>query len=298
MLKKQIKEMLKLFFTLLFINCYSQEKYEYFGTVKLNGNNKTVISYRLVFVENKGIVKGYSVTDLGGNNETKNAVSGSYNKKTKELNFKEESILYTKSTFTEDMFCFIHFSGKVKLVENNSKLEGDFKGLYKNKKKCIDGTLMLIGSVKLYKLLDKMNNVIQKSKRVDPVIKEKVNPKNILDSLKVNNLLKDQNLNVFTKFNDLQLEIWDAKQEDGDIINLYNNDKLILSNYEIVNKKKKIIVNLDNGNNVFKIVAVSEGELKPNTAMIQLSDKDRTFELMSNLKKGESASITIIKNND
>ena len=298
MLKKQIKEMLKLFFTLLFINCYSQEKYEYFGTVKLNGNNKTVISYRLVFVENKGIVKGYSVTDLGGNNETKNAVSGSYNKKTKELNFKEESILYTKSTFTEDMFCFIHFSGKVKLVENNSKLEGDFKGLYKNKKKCIDGTLTLMGSAKLYKLLDKMNNAIQKSKRVDPVIKEKVNPKNILDSLKVNNLLKGQNLNVFTKFNDLQLEIWDAKQEDGDIINLYNNDKLILSNYEIVNKKKKIIVNLDNGNNVFKIVAVSEGELKPNTAMIQLSDKDRTFELMSNLKKGESASITIIKNND
>ena len=111
-------------------------------------------------------------------------------------------------------------------------------------------------------------------------------------------MVKDQNLNVFTKFNDLQLEIWDAKQEDGDIINLYNNDKLILSNFEIVNKKKKITVNLDNGNNVFKIVAVSEGELKPNTAMIQLSDKDRTFELMSNLKKGESASITIIKIND
>lgn len=295
MLKKLIREMLKLFIILLFINCYSQEKYEYFGTVKLTGINKSVITYRLVFVENKGSVKGYSVTDLGGDNETKNAVSGYYNKKTKELNFKEESILYTKSTFTEDMFCFINFSGKVKLFENNSKLEGNFKGLYKNKKKCIDGSLTLIGSLKLYKLLDKMNNVIQKSKKVDPVVKEKLNPKNILDSLKVNNLLKDQNLNIFTKFNDLELEIWDAKQEDGDIINLYNNDKLILSNFEIVNKKKKITVNLDSGNNVFKIVAVSEGDLKPNTAMIQLSDKDRTFELMSNLKKGESASITIIK---
>ena len=46
--------------------------------------------------------------------------------------------------------------------------------------------------------------------------------------------------NNFHPFNvfSLELEIWDAKQEDGDIINLYNNDKLILSNFEIVNKKK------------------------------------------------------------
>ena len=120
----------------------------------------------------------------------------------------------------------------------------------------------------------------------------------MLDSLKVNNLIKDQNLNVFTKFNVLELEIWDAKKEDGDVINLFNNDKLILSNFIIVNKRKKIIVNLDNGKNVFRIVAVSEGEMKPNTAMIQLVDKERTFELMSNLKKGESASITIIKVNE
>jgi hypothetical protein len=295
MLNKPIKKMLKLFFALLFINCYSQEKYEYFGTVKLNGSDKSVITYRLVFLENNGSVKGYSVTDLGGNNETKNAISGSYNKKTKELIFKEESILYTKSTFKDDMFCFINFSGKVKLVENSSKLEGNFRGLYKNKKKCIDGTLMLIGSVKLYKLLDKMNNAIQKSKKVDPVIKEKVNPKNILDSLKVNNLLKDQNLNIFVKSSSLELEIWDAKKEDGDMINVYNNDKLVLSNYVILNKKKKIIVNIENGENVFKIEALNEGDMKPNTATIQLTDKERTFELMSNLKKGEKASITIIK---
>lgn len=296
MLNKLIKKMLKLFFTLLFINCYSQEKYEYFGTVKLNGSDKSVITYRLVFLENNGSVKGYSVTDLGGNNETKNAISGSYNKKTKELNFKEESILYTKSTFNEDMFCFINFSGKVKLFENSTKLDGNFNGLYKNKKKCIDGTLTLMGSAKLYKLLDKMNNAIQKSKRVDPVIKEKVNPKNILDSLKVNNLLKDQNLNIFVKSSSLELEIWDAKKEDGDMINVYNNDKLVLSNYVILNKKKKIIVNVENGKNVFNIEALNEGDMKPNTATIQLTDKERTFELISNLKKGEKASITIIKN--
>jgi hypothetical protein len=91
------------------------------------------------------------------------------------------------------------------------------------------------------------------------------------------------------------LEIWDSKDEDGDVINLYNNDKLILENYTILNKRKKITVNVEKGQNIFTIEATDEGSLKPNTAMIQLVDQDRTFELMSNLKKGEKASITINK---
>jgi hypothetical protein len=290
-----MKIFFKLFFILMFLNLYSQGKYEYFGMVKLNGAKKAVITYRLVFSESNGSIKGYSVTDLGGNNETKNLITGSYNKKTKVISFNEEEILYTKSTFSDDMFCFINFTGKVKLSEKNTKLDGDFSGMYKNKKKCIDGSLLLIGSTKLYKLLDNINNKIQKSKKVDPAKKQIVNPLVVLDSLKVNNLIKNQNLNVFTKFDVLELEIWDAKREDGDVINLYNNEKLILSNFVIVNKRKKIMVNIENGKNVFKIVAVNEGEMEPNTAMIQLIDKDRTFELMSNLKKGESTSITIIK---
>lgn len=286
------------FFIFVSLNIYSQEKYEYFGAVKLNGSDKTVISYRLVFSENSGSINGYSVTDLGGENETKNVITGTYNRKTKEIKFKEEMILYTKSKYSQDMFCFVNFSGKVKLVESNTKLEGDFKGLYKNNKKCIDGTLTLIGSNKLYKLLNKINNKIQKSSKVQEEVKQKVNPIAILDSLKVNNLVKGQNLHVFTKYDTMVLEIWDSKDEDGDVINLYNNDKLILENYYILNKKKKITVNVEKGQNVFTIEATDEGQLKPNTAMIQLLDQDRSFELMSNLRKGEKASITINKISD
>ena len=116
-----------------------------------------------------------------------------------------------------------------------------------------------------------------------------------MDSLKVNNLIKDQNLTVFTKFNTMELILWDSEVEDGDIINVYNNDVLVLKEYHLVNKKKKIIVNIEKGKNVFKIEAVSEGDLKPNTTTIQLIDSDRTFDLVSSLKKAENASITIMK---
>jgi hypothetical protein len=289
MLKKLI-----LFFLVISFKIFAQDKYEYFGALKLNGDDKTVISYRILFVENNGVLNGFSITDIGGKHETKNIISGSYNKKTKEINFREERILYTKSAFTAEAFCFVNFSGKVKLINDNSKLEGDFKGLYNNKQKCIDGTLLLIGSNKLYKLLGKINNKIQNSKRVDVITKKKANPLRILDSLKINNLLKGENLNVFVNSKSVEIEIWDAKIEDGDIIQLFQNDKLILDHYEVKNKKKKILVYLEKNQNVFKIEAVNEGDRSPNTAEINLIDGERNFELKSNLKKGESATITFI----
>lgn len=285
-----------IYFFLISSNLYSQTNYEYFGALKLNGNDASIITYRITFTEAKGVIKGYSITDIGGKHETKNVIEGFYNKKTKVLTFKELNVLYTKSPLNKDVFCFVNFSGKVKLINDNSKLEGDFKGLYKNNLKCIDGTLLLTGSNKLYKFLNKINTKIQTSKKIDAKTKEKVNPIAVFDSLKVNTLTKNQNLNVFVSTNELELEVWDAKIEDGDRIDLYQNGKKILDNYTVLNKKRKITIKLDADTNIFIIVALNEGERTLNTAMILIIDKERTFELETNLKKGENTSITVIKN--
>ena len=158
---KNVKYFLTLF-TLLTLTSYSQINYEFYGALKLNGNDKTIITYRLVFTEQNGKISGYSVTDLDGAHETKNSISGTYDKSKKQFSFQERDILYTKSKFDENSFCFVNFSGKIKLVENTSKLEGDFKGLFNNKTKCIDGTIALIGSNKIYNLVNKVNKNIQK----------------------------------------------------------------------------------------------------------------------------------------
>jgi len=292
------KPIMKSIFILTFLTfssiLFSQEKHEYFGVLKLNGDDKTIISYRLVFTEQNGVVNGFSVTDMGGDHETKNTIKGSYNTKTKEFSFKEEGVLYTKSPISNDMFCFINFTGKVKLINENSKVDGAFKGLFNNKQKCIDGTLGLVGSSKLYKTLAKVNKRIQKSSKIDNAVKAKANPLALLDSLKVNNLIKDQNLTMFVDNDKVALEIWDLGKQDGDVINVYQNNVLVLRNYTITNKKKIINVNLAK-TNVFKITAVNEGTISPNTAMLRLVDNDRTFEVQSHLKKDESAQITIMK---
>jgi hypothetical protein len=291
---KYLKYFLTLF-TLLTLNSYSQTNYEFYGALKLNGNDKTIITYRLVFTEQNGKISGYSVTDLDGVHETKNSISGSYDKSKKQFSFQERDILYTKSKFDENSFCFVNFTGKIKLVENTSKLEGAFKGLFNNKTKCIDGTMSLIGSNKIYNLVNKVNKKLQKSKKVDAKTKKEVNPVKLLDSLKINKLSKEQNLNVFWESNVLKLDIWDNGQEDGDIINIFHNNKLLLSEYLVTNKKKTINITLIGKNDVFKIVATNEGKIKPNTAKLELHDKNRSFELLATLNKDEEASITIIK---
>jgi hypothetical protein len=293
-----MKIFIKSLFLFLFISLtsYAQGGYEFFGAIKLNGNDKTLITYRIVFEENNGKISGYSITDLDGSHETKNTIEGTYDKKQKIVSFQEKDILYTKSAFAQSSFCFVNFSGKVKLVDSNSKIEGNFKGLYKNKTKCIDGTISLIGSTKIYNLVNKVNKKIQKSKKIDAQVKLNSNPIAILDSLKINKLSKDQNLNVFWESKKIKIEIFDAGKEDGDEINLYHNGELILKNFKVKNEKKVLIIPLDMSiKNEFKILAINEGTILPNTAKIILVDDKRTFELLTSFKKNEAAFITLIK---
>lgn len=293
-----MKKIFLIIFVIFYSLSYSQNKFEFIGVLKLNGNNKSLISYRLVLNLNNKILKGFSITDFGGSFETKNTISGTYNKISNMLTFKEDDILYTKSKYSQDSFCFINFSGKIKLTGEDNKLEGKFNGLYLNKKKCIDGELTLVNAKKAYGNLTKLNKKIKKIKKIDEATKKRIDPINIMDSLKVNNLSKNENLNVFVKSEKVIIEIWDAKIEDGDIIKLYQNNKLLLDNFEVLNKKKRITINLNKEENIFRIEAVSEGDKLLNTAEIKITDGEREFELKSNLKKGESNSITIIKRND
>ncbi len=141
-----------------------------------------------------------------------------------------------------------------------------------------------------------MNKKIQKSKKIDDQIKIKSNPLAILDSLKINKLSKDQNLNVFWESKEIKIEIFDSGKEDGDVISLFHNGNIILENYKVKNEKKVLSIQLDTSiPNEFKISAINEGTIIPNTAKIILIDEKRTFELLTSFKKNESASITLIK---
>ncbi|MCF6295721.1 MAG: hypothetical protein L3J25_08525 [Flavobacteriaceae bacterium] len=253
------------------------------------------MSYKIAFNVNKGNVKGYSITDLGGAHETKSELIGNYDSKNKILSFKEQGIIYTKSPITQDDFCFINFKSETFTLTKSKTLKGDFKGLFSDNTECINGKIEMVLAEKIAKRTEKISKKIMRAKRIDDSIKNRINPIKLLDTLNMNILRKDQILSVFTKSKKVDLVIYDGGKEDGDIIRIVINDKVVLDKFEIKNKEKVIPIFINEDKIRVKIVALTNGTISPNTMSVKIRDEEREIDVLSNLKKGESAQIDILK---
>lgn len=284
-----------LFFFLLFFKSFSQSKntYEFVGGLKLNGSDEQVVSYKITFNEEKGVIKGFSITDLGGEHETKNTIVGTYDKNKNLLFFKEDEIVYTKSSVKKSSFCYVNFNGKMNLKSSNPKIDNKFVGLYKNETKCISGTIQMVGTKKIIKLATKINTKIQKSKKIDSKIKESVNPLKKLDSLNINILKETENLQMFTKDKMIKFEISDPGVEDGDRITIYVSGKIILENYEVSKIKKIVEIPIVSKNTIIEVEAVNEGTMPPNTASVIIRDTNNELKTVTRLTKGKKTTISI-----
>lgn len=287
-----MKKLLVFAFLIMFSSVSFSQEYEFIGVLKFSATS--MISYRIVFVENNGKISGYSITDLQGDNETKNKIEGVYDAKTKKFSFSEKDIDYTKSKITQKDFCYVHFKGKLESLAMG-KIKGDFTGLFKNGAKCINGTVQLVSSEKANKRMQKFTKKIQKKKSLSEEVKQKANLNKMLDSLKVSTLKKDDIASVFFNANEIELEIWDAGKEDGDKVTVFVDNKPVLTNYEIKNISKTIKVTLKKGEALVKIVALNNGAVAPNTAKVKLKGAGKDVELITNIEKDNSTSIRIIK---
>lgn len=280
---------LVLFFFLFFNIGFAQE-FQFIGLIKFDKTN--IISYKLVLSKKNGKISGYSITDFQGENETKNKIIGDYNDKTQQLNFTEKDIIYTKSKIIQNDFCYLNFKGKVNLKE---KISGSFLSIFNDEQVCLKGTINLVSAEKAKKRMKKFDNKIQKSSVVSNENKKEINLEKFLDELKSDVLKKNELTSIYFNSDEIQLEIWDSSAEDGDEISIDLDNETILSHYKILNKKKYLKIKLDKEITVIKITANNVGEYPPNTAKINISNKEKTIELVSKLNLNEVTSLQIIK---
>ena len=119
--------------------------YELLGAIVLDESQ--IISYKVQFnLESNNYIQGYSYTDLEGENETKSYIRGYYNEKNNNIQFTESDILYTKSEFLPEEFCYVSFKGKFKGDSKKKMLDGKFVGIYDDKDTCATGRIKLIGT--------------------------------------------------------------------------------------------------------------------------------------------------------
>ena len=272
---------------------FSQNEYEYVGGVKLS--DSIIISYKIKFKETRGEVKGYSITDIGGEHETRSNVFGEYDVDNKILSFRETGIVYTKSPISQIDFCFLNTTIENFVFGKTKKVKADFIGLFSDNTECINGEILLNTLEKAEERAKKIVDKINKSKRVPDSLKQKLNEVNLMDNFKMNILKKDQTLSVFTNSNTIKINIYDGGKEDGDKITILVNNKIVLNTYEANKLKKFIDINIENRKTSIVIKANNEGDISPNTVVVEIDDGMNLIKALSNLKKNETTQIDFLK---
>ena len=258
----------------------SQTHSVYIGTIMSTNNNP--ISYRLDFTENNGIISGYSITNIGTNDETKSKIIGTYISSEKTLHIKETAILTTNSQEPLENFCFIEMKLEKKGIFGSKRIEGEFNGYFLNKKKCAIGRIIMIEEKKLRKIKKKIKKKITLNKA------ERVKEEEIL-------MKSGEKFTFNSERKKITLLIWDANKEDGDKIDILLNSVNILSNYETKNKARKIKIKLEDGKNIIEVKATNEGINPPNTSRIELIDGKTKYTVDVQLQLDKNITIEINK---
>ncbi|RCS27074.1 hypothetical protein DUT90_08145 [Polaribacter sp. WD7] len=288
-----------LFFSFLSFLCLQSQgtkafDYELLGALVLEDSQ--MMSYKIEF--NRGennFIQGYSFTDLDGINETKSYIRGYYNPKDDKIQFTESDILYTKSKFLPEEFCFVKFKGTFKGDSKKRLLEGNFVGIYNDKDTCATGKMKLVGIKFVEKKVRKIYKKIKKIKKIDSVVKAEIKPENYLKKFSETKMKSGEKVSVFVYSSKIKLEIWDYGIQDGDIVTIKQNEKVVLKNYKVARKKKQIDLNLQEGNNLIRIITEDSGALETNTTKLKIYDFRREYEVVANLEEGKSATINIVK---
>ena len=278
---------------LTFTTALQAQEYEFFGVIKLN--DTSFISYKVLFDRVNDSIQGYSLTDFAGKHETKSNIKGYYNEDENLLSFEEYDIVYTKSPVVQKDFCFVNFEGKVRNLDRVKAFSGDFKGLYADGTSCLDGMIIVNSGQEVKKRVEKIDKVVQRSRKFSDSIKKNIKVAKVLDTLTRNIIAKDENLNIFTRDQKIKLAIYDAGKEDGDVINLYVDDKPVLENYTVLHEIKYFEFDLENVETKIRVEAVSEGTSSPNTVRLEVEDSRNFVRTITNLKEGEHAQMTLVK---
>lgn len=260
------------------------------GSVSLKGTDQSY-PYKLQFTDSAGIIKGYSITDLRGPNETRSTITGTINKSNKEITFKETNIVSTKSTSPKEDFCFIHGRIKVSTVKGTKLLKGHFEGInYDGKTPCGKGDILLFSAADV---LDRLMGEMAKK----DTTKNKIIPRSTdVQPEKVYQITPGSNMELSCETDSIIIDVWDNTKIDGDIVSIQQNGKTILDHYMLRADMKEIIVKLEQAINTITVIAISEGLEPPNTARLKIRSGNTVYYVDATSTIGKPVSITLKRN--
>lgn len=297
--------MKQLFFNIIFLfifyPSYSQKakSHEFIGTLQLEGEN--MITFKVSFnVDLTGkIIDGVSVSDIYGNDRTSTVIKGTYDTIAGKISFYEVKNISTRAKSEPGDFCYIQVNNaRIKREKGKVMIIGSFKGKLPNGKSCGSGKIYLMNKDFLFKVGEKFMQS-ERFKKMDSTNAQREKINDYKEKNEVFKLTVGEELLLDWEGQELTIELWDGGNEDNDEIELYVNNKKVLDRLIINRNKKTLVVQLQPGVNVIKVLAMNEGTEKPctaNIAIINGEGVEPTY-LRTKLKVGEQAFIKLNVNN-
>lgn len=93
----------------------------------------------------------------------------------------------------------------------------------------------------------------------------------------------------------LEILVWDADKEDGDVVSLSFNGQWLLQNHAVTKVKKAVMVKIEPGKeNKLILYAESEGHMPPNTAAITFFDGQNTRNINLSSSKSTCGALRFV----
>lgn len=287
----------------------AQQEHQLSGYLGVEGGE--LFTFKLTFTVSGNTISGHSYTWLNEGSEVKASVSGTLDRATRSLTFKEDKILYNQGFKSNVTICLIESRLRYKKEGGSVMFTGPITSSDVTNVSCGRGTITFPDSEELRKLFSESQETAPA-----PVVKptaSKAPPKKpiriVYDTGTVAKPVQTPAVNVVDKITEgkdktykwqtdsLVLEVWDGGKIDGDVVTIVFNGKVILAGHAITAEKKRLVVPLPETSTVYdiRIRAVSEGNEPPNTANILLWDGLQSHPVIAYNKIGKEAVIKIVR---
>ncbi|MFN4122695.1 MAG: hypothetical protein ACK4GL_05245 [Flavobacteriales bacterium] len=141
-------------------------------------------------------------------------------------------------------------------------------------------------------VLKNFNPRIQGSRK-PAIIREKAKAEQSLEVINEKRKTRERRPFDFKKSR-VVLKVWDNSEIDGDTISLIFNNRLLLNEYGLVKKKKKLVVNLEPGENTITVIAHNLGRIPLNTAAVNLRSGFKTYHLVTSISLNHNEELKLI----
>ncbi len=296
--------MQKIFFILfLFITLQSHSQ-SVFGYWYGNANVKTNSSANNYLVElilnpEKNYVKGI-INYYFKNSYRSLQVQGNYSAANRQLNLYNIPVVYHGSQIGFEVDCIMNLQATLRVSQTGSDLIGSFISLpdYKNVCPPINFSLHQNADasktdsvIKALREFKETNQLWQPSYD-DTLVAVDITPRKVINYVTESEFIKREKIvtHVLEVESDtLNIEVYDNGEIDGDIISVFFNKQLILSNQKLTHKSIRITLPLDFTKpfNEVSMFAENLGLIPPNTALMIIRDGKNKYEvkITSNLEK-------------